>query len=359
MHVILDSTALISDFHLSSAANRGLLEGGKAGVIRLGVPELVVLEVVHKWGQRVAEMVAKAESVVTAAKRLGLESLAVAVPSVEDEVASYEISLRQKLEEASVAVYAIPTVSHEFLVNKAIQRKSPFADKGTGYRDALIWETVKEILRTSDEMVALVTNNKSDFGSSDGSIPQGLLDELTGDGIGHSRLMILASPADAAAATLEHAQSLLDLFEQKLESDKVFSGRLFQELVEVADLDLRYVERHGYSSDHKARFITADMMDEIGYFKTTRSWLVSKGRIGIEFEAEADVHANIEYEDGDRYPYHFDPQQHHWEAALLERYGSATVTASLSGQLEFDAAGAEVSSASMSIWALSDPDHRR
>lgn len=136
-------------------------------------------------------------------------------------------------------------------------------------------------------------------------------------------------------------------------------GKSFQELVEEADFDLRYVERHGYSSDHKARFITADMMDEIGYFKTTRSWLVSKGRIGIEFEAEADVHVDIEYEDGDRYPYHFDPLQHHWEDTLLERYPLATVTASLSGQLKFDAAAAEVSSASMSIWALSDLDHRR
>jgi hypothetical protein len=359
MHVILDSTALISDFHLSSAASRGLLEGGKAGVIRLGVPELVLLEVVHKWGQRVDEMVVKAESVVTAARRLGLSSLPVAIPSVDDEVASYEISLRHKLEEASVVVHAIPAVSHEFLVNKAIQRKSPFADKGTGYRDALIWETVKEILRTSEEAVTLVTNNKSDFGSSDGGISQGLLDELTDDGIGHDRLMIMASPADAAVETLEHAQSLLDLFEQKLESDKTFGDQFFRELVELADLDLRHTERHGYSSDHKARFVTADMMHEIGYFKTTRSWLVSNGKIAIEFEAEADVDVDVEYDADDGFPHHFDPQRDHWHDALLERYGSTTVTASLSGQFEFDEATGQVLSASMSIWALSDPDRRR
>ncbi len=359
MHVILDSTALISDFHLSTVASRGLLEGGKAGVIRLGVPELVLLEVVHKWRQRVAEMVVKAESVVTEARRLGLESLDVTIPSVDDEVASYDISLRQKLEEASVAVYAIPAVSHELLVNKAIQRKSPFAEKGTGYRDALIWETVKDILRTSDEAVTFVTANKSDFGSSDGGIPQGLLDELSNDGIGHGRLTILATPADAAAATLEHAQTLFDTFEKKLESDKGFSDRLFQELLELADLDLHFLTDNGHSADRRAKFLKAHTLYEIGYFKPFRSWLVSEDRIGIEFEAEADVDVDIEYEEDGRYPYDFDPQQHHWEDAFLERFGSETVTASLSGQLEFDAAAEEASSLSMSISALSDPDRRR
>jgi len=359
MHVILDSTALISDFHLSTVASRGLLEGGKAGVIRLGVPELVLLEVVHKWRQKVEEMVAKAESVVTAAKRLGLTSLTVAIPSVDDEVASYEILLRQKLEEASVAVYAIPNVSHELLVNKAIQRKSPFADRGTGYRDALIWETVKEILRTSDEAVIFVTANKSDFGGTDGGIPQGLLDELTDAGIGHDRLMILASPADAAAETLEHAQSLLELFEQKLASDKNYSDRFFQELVEGADLDLHFLNDNGHSSDRRAKFLKAHTLYEIGYFKPFRSWLVSQGRIGIEFEAEADVDVDIEYKEDVRLPHDFDPQREHWHDAFLERFGSETVTASLSGQLEFDATAEEASSLSMSISALSDPDHRR
>ncbi|WP_345448565.1 PIN domain-containing protein [Arthrobacter gyeryongensis] len=352
----MDSTALISDFHFATAANRGLLEAGKAKVIRLGVPELVLREVVHKWRQRVADLMEKAESLEAEAKRIGLASLAVALPSIDDTVAAFEKSLREKLEKASAAVYAIPTVSHETLVNKAIQRRSPFAEKGTGYRDALIWESVKEILRTSDEAVTFVTANKSDFGSSDLGIPQGLLDELTNDGIGNDRLTILATPADAAAATLEHAQSLLDQFEQKLVSDNAFRDQLVQELVEQADLALSHVERFRYSSDHKARFISADMMYEIGYFQPTRSWLISQGRIGIEFEAEADV--DVEYDVDGGFPHHFDPQQDHWEDASLERYGSTTVTASLSGQLEFDASSDGVSAPSMSIWALSDPAPR-
>lgn len=359
MHVILDSTVLISDFHLTSVASRGLLEGGKSGVIRLGVPELVLLEVIHKWGQRVEQAIAKAKTVATEANRVGLEGLKVTIPALDDEVHRFGISLRQKLKDASVTVYAIPGVSHEFLVNKAIQRKAPFADNGTGYRDALIWETVREILRTSDEAVTFVTNNTSDFGSSSGTIRESLLEELTHDGIDHDRLMILTTAADAAAATLEHAKSVLDQFEEKLVLDKAFTDRFFQELIESADHDLRYVERLGYSSDGRARFVSAEMMYDIGYFKTTKSWLLSKGKIGIEFEAEADVDVEVEFDAENVLPHHFDPQRDHWYDMTLERFGSATVTASLSGQFEFDEASGEASSLSTSIWALSDPPSRR
>jgi predicted nucleic acid-binding protein len=124
MHVILDSTALIADFHLTSVASRGLLEGGKAGVIRLGVPELVLLEVIHKWGQRVEQAIAKAKTAAIEANRVGLEGLKVTVPVLQEEVHRFGISLRQKLEGASVTVYPIPGVSHEFLVNKAEMRSS-------------------------------------------------------------------------------------------------------------------------------------------------------------------------------------------------------------------------------------------
>lgn len=359
MHVILDSTALISDFYLTTLASRGLLEGSKAGVIRLGVPELVLLEVIHKWGQRVEQEIVNARSVAKAAKRLGLEGLEVTIPELDDEVRRFGISLRQKLQDASVTIYPIPGVSHEFLVNKAVQRQSPFADNGSGYRDALIWETIKGILRTGDDAVTFVTNNTSDFGSSSGTIRKSLLEELTHSGIEHERLMILTSAADAAAATLEHARSVLDLFEQKLDLDKAFTDRFFQELVESADQDLRYVERLGYSSDGRARFVSAESLYDIGYFKTTKSWLLSKGKIGIEFEAEADIDVEVEFDAENVLPHHFDPQRDHWYDMTLERFGSVTVTASLSGQFEFDEASGEASSVSMSIWALSDPPSSR
>jgi hypothetical protein len=354
MDVILDSTALIADFQLTTAAISGLLGGSKERRINLFVPELVLLEVVHNWRERVSEAVAKAESSLHSAKRVGLTSLAVTIPSIDDEVATYEGHLRQKLKDAFVQICAIPDISHATLVDKAIQRRAPFADKGAGYRDALIWESVKEVLRTDEGGVVFVTANKSDFGRSSDSIKQDLLEELTQEGIAHDRLMILASSAEAAQTTLEHAQLLSDLLETKVREDKTFSDRLFGEIVEGADLDPEHLGHSG-PSDHNVRFLKVHDVHDISHFNPFRSWLISKGRIGIEFEAEADMDVDLEYEEASYPSYYFDPTRDPWPGGSTQ-YARKTVTGLLGGQLEFDEATETFSAVSTSLWQLSAPD---
>jgi hypothetical protein len=354
MYVILDSTALIADFQLTTAAMSGLLGGSKERRIDLFVPELVLLEVVHKWRERVSEVVAKAESTVQAAKRVGLNSLAVTMPSIDDEVAAYEGHLRQKLKDAFVEICAIPDVSHKTLVEKAIQRRAPFADRGAGYRDALIWESVKEVLRIGDGSVVFVTANKSDFGSSPNSIPQDLLDELTREDIAHSQLMILATTADAAETTLEHPQRITEQFEAKVDTDKVFSEHLFREIVEGADLGIENVGRIR-SSDHNVKFLQVQDVYDISHFNAFRSWLISHGRIGVEFEAEADMDVDLEYEEASYPSYYFDPNRDPWPSSTTQ-FATKTVTGRLGGQLEFDEATERFSALSTSLWDLSTPD---
>lgn len=302
--------------------------------------------------ERVIELINKAETVSATAERLGVRDLALSSPSPDDEVATYDSFLRETLSEASAHIPELPSVPHDLLVHKALQRRPPFAGRGTGYRDALIWETVKEILRTSDESVTFVTANTSDFGSSDVGIPQGLLDELTTDGVSVDQLRIVSSSGEAAAATLGHAKRLIDRFEEKLEADKSFREYLFQGLSRRADLSL--VGGPLYSSGHWAMFRKIHKLHEVSYFQPIRSWLISQGRIGVEFEVEADADVDIEYED-DSYPYHFDPESDSsWSGGSL-RSDTTTVTASLTGQLEFDEASEEVDAVEMSLYRLSEP----
>ena len=354
MDVILDSTALIADFHLTSAAISGLLQGSKERRVNLYVPELVLLEVVHKWRERVGEAVAKAESSVLLAKRIGLKGLTVTMPSIDDEVAAYEDRLRQKLKDAYVQICAIPDVSHTILIEKAVHRRAPFTDKGTGYRDALIWESVKEVLLTGDGGAVFVTANKSDFGSSPNSIPQDLLKELTREGIAPSQLVILASSAEAAQTTLEQAQVLTELFEAKVSANTVFTERLFRDIVEGADLGLERLE-HGRSSEHKVKFLKIHDVYEISHFNAFRSWLISQGRIGVEFEAEAEMDVELEYEEAFYPSYYFDPNRDPWPGSITQ-YATKTVTGLLGGQLEFDEATERFSAVSTSLWELSLPD---
>lgn len=353
MHVVLDSTALIADFSLTSAANRGLLEASKRGFIKLAVPELVLLEVVHKWRERVTKVSDAADAVLKDARRLGLEDLQIAVPSVHEKSVDYENALRTKLMESKALILSIPDTSHEVLVVKAIQRMAPFADKGTGYRDALIWESVKGVLRADPhEAVVFVTANKADFGSSDTGIRQGLLDELKSESISHDRISVVDSPAAAAAETLEHAQRLLDLLTNKLDSDEVVREAFFEQVVETADLDIRHIGEQRYSPDRHIRFLDVTDLYKVNYFEAVRSWLISSGRIGVEFEAEADADVNFEYEI-DTPSYYYDPRRDRGTVGAYTESG--TVTASMSGQLEFEESTGEITLDGVSIWQLSEP----
>lgn len=352
MHVILDSTALIADFHLSSAACKGLLEGAKSGIIQLAVPELVILEVVNKWRSRVSQVAGAADAVRKDAGRLGLIGVQVDGPSVEDETAAYERGLREKLGTANALILALPSVPHEGLVRKAIERKAPFGDRGTGYRDALIWESVKEVLRADDqESVTFVTANKADFGSTSTGIREGLLDELSSDSISHERIAIVDSTAAAAAATLDQAQRLFVAFEEKLSSDPAFNAWFFQRLAKHVDLDLDQIGDERLP-DGLLKFTSVYNLQGASYFKAFRSWLISAGKIGLEFEAEADVDVDFEYEQ-ETPSYSYETRDR--RTRLDWHSDSTTVTASLLGQLEIEETTGEVTFDRVYIWKLSEP----
>lgn len=357
MHVILDSTALVADFNLTSAASRGLLEGCKRGVIRLAIPELVLWEVANKYRERVIKLADDAGAVSKAARRLGFQEPLITLPTGTDAASAYEVALRQKLIESRAIILRTPDVSHEILVRKAIQRDAPFADKGTGYRDALIWESIKDVLRLHPaESVTFVTANRTDFGSNTTSIRQSLLDELSNESISHERLSIVDSPVAAAVATLDRAQRLVGLLEEGLESDQAFHDRFFEELTESADADLHDISEQRYSPQRRVRFLDVTSLYDVSHFKVTRSWLISSGKIGVEFEAEADADVEFEYGD-DALPHFYDPRLEPWPETLTH-HGSDTVIASLTGQVEYNESTEELVFGGVLIWALSEPDTR-
>jgi PIN domain len=75
----------------------------------------------------------------------------------------FEDRLREILGTGKAILRPLTGVPHEELVSRALERRKPFASSGAGYRDALIWHTVLDLLTENDEPVVFVTNNSSDF----------------------------------------------------------------------------------------------------------------------------------------------------------------------------------------------------
>jgi hypothetical protein len=78
---------------------------------------------------------------------------------------SYDVFLRRELTRHDVQIAPLPTVSHGTVLQRALDRRQPFDGKGhDGYRDALLWETIRELSKRSSEPIAFITNNHGDFG---------------------------------------------------------------------------------------------------------------------------------------------------------------------------------------------------
>jgi len=181
LFVVLDTSIFCRDFLLRGKAFQILLESLKCVPARLCVPEILLDEVVAKYSEALEERV---RAFATAQRRLAgllLDSPATGGPALDvgDAVCSYEIHVKARLLEAGAKILPYPNEPHKRVVEHALLRKKPFNQKGQGYRDYLIWITLRtEMYLAPEETVVLVTGNTLDF--CDGSaLAESLVEEVS------------------------------------------------------------------------------------------------------------------------------------------------------------------------------------
>lgn len=177
--VLLDTNIIVASPRLNSGAWRALLSAARSQRVALFVPEVCIIETVG-WVRREAPL--RLDRFAKAAAQLGHLGvdpsqgqgwLAAAESETAKMSADYDAYLRGRLEGAAT-ILTVPDVSHEALVQRAVDRVRPFTERGTGYRDALIWESVCELAKEAP--ITLLTANLKDFASGNA-----LADDLTRD----------------------------------------------------------------------------------------------------------------------------------------------------------------------------------
>jgi predicted nucleic acid-binding protein len=181
------NTILPHGFRLTTPEWATTLQYAQEYKYTLLVPEVVVLETVQKFRERTADFASRS---IADQRTLGLTAT---VPDVEAEVAEYERWLRHKIATAvDGRIPPIPSISHEDLIKKAVEKIHPFKPNGSGYRDALIWQTV--LVEASSTQVAFVTKDH-DFGIGDVLYPE-LVAEVEALGFGSDRVAYFGSLFD-------------------------------------------------------------------------------------------------------------------------------------------------------------------
>lgn len=224
MLVILDTNVIVGDFRLTAASSRLLIENLKQAGHELAVPELVVQEAVNKFREQLTD---DAKSMVklthSVSQKLGQRITPCLHPIyIAKHVTEYDQFLRNKLREHGASTPPLPDVSHQEVIRRALDRRKPFsADGRQGYRDTLIWETIRGLVKEIDGKIAFISLNKHDFAGDNGELHKELKADLAADG----------PPEDYGSLFLRELQAV-NLVDDDLPEDKV---RLFLRVDQFLD----------------------------------------------------------------------------------------------------------------------------
>lgn len=165
--IVLDASVLLRYPRLTGVAMSVLLAEIAIGGVAVFVPEVAVRETAAGFGRRFEEHLTKLRAAARELRRLGLQ---VSEPSQEsaDLRAEYERWFRGALAEHGATVLPIPPVDLGALVDSACARRKPFDDKGSGFRDALVWQSVLDLARERRHTITFLTSD-NDFYAASGS----------------------------------------------------------------------------------------------------------------------------------------------------------------------------------------------
>lgn len=265
--VILDTNALHGRKPLSQSNSVLLMALSEYRHVRLIVPEVVLLELSR---QRLEDVHGRAAEVRTSVKQLnealvdfGLARVNLDTPEPDRSV-FYDYA--ENLFRAKRAeIPSPPEVSVRELLAKEIEVRKPFARLGTGFRDALIWETAREVcdgLTDPGTAVVFVTNNHTDFCAKKGG---GLHPDLRQDLVEGQQFDIVPSLYDL----LEHPE-IAPLVKTFRVLEETFTPERLEELVDRAISDL-----HGVDVEEALGVYIGDGMYEVP---------ISTGLSGAAFE---------------------------------------------------------------------------
>ena len=183
-YIILDTNVLHNDWNLTGTRLTLLTESAQKLNHQICIPMVVLDELVNQYQTEIQE---KANAYNNALKSLSnmRTPLAFSKLDIQKEKESYKDWMLQELATKKVRVLPYPITKHEFLVSKELRQLKPFLNSKKGYRDALIWESLKEYKkRIGNEVLIFISQNTDDFAnkSKDG-FHEHLIAELNDEGI--------------------------------------------------------------------------------------------------------------------------------------------------------------------------------
>ena len=184
MKIIIDTNIINKDYKLHGKYIVTLSGAAAKLGYDVCVPEVVVDEIVSHYKDELLEAHDTYNKGVSKLKKL-LPEMPKSIISeliVEDQLQKFREQCEGELQAKNIKILPYPNVDHKSIVAKELDKKKPFKDSQKGYRDSLIWETVKSELIPAKDLfdecqILLLTRNIKDFADASG-LHKDLKDEL-------------------------------------------------------------------------------------------------------------------------------------------------------------------------------------
>lgn len=192
MNIILDANSVIGEGFGASVRFKTLLSVARVLKYPIYIPQISLDEAMAKFPrvleqeiQSVRDRLAKVGNYLRRDMQSSLDAL-----DVETETQILWKTLSAQLSEGEVSVVDYPDVPHKAIINRATARRKPFDEKGSGYRDTLIWMTVLDLIPQTDDSIIFVSKDK-DFRDKQGSLHPELVKEVTDLGLPSDRVVLV------------------------------------------------------------------------------------------------------------------------------------------------------------------------
>jgi hypothetical protein len=128
----IDTNLFGTDRPLASNAARRMLDQARQGRLTVVVSELVIREAVNKWAEEVRKLEQRRRDSLRQMRARGMEISDTIATSLDLSAYQEEMdeTIRSTLEAAGVRVSGFPSVGHEPVVERALQRRRPFDREG-------------------------------------------------------------------------------------------------------------------------------------------------------------------------------------------------------------------------------------
>lgn len=172
MKIVIDTNIIYGDFFLKNAQIISLCETASRCGIGIYIPEVVMDEIINQYREKLVEICPKVNDCIRGITQIAPQ-YAFNNPftdAVKDKLLKeYESYIRIRINELGIKIIPYPHISHKDVVKRDLARKRPFQNSGKGYRDALIWESVLDIMEHTETPPAIVfiNRNTKDFFDKD------------------------------------------------------------------------------------------------------------------------------------------------------------------------------------------------